>query len=669
MSRLNFQLENVAKNSRARAGRFKTLHNEVLTPLFMPVGTHASVRGQRFDCLLESGSQILLANTYHLLLRPGPKVFEKLGGIHGFMKWPKSVLTDSGGFQIFAMPNDRQMSEEGARFLSYVDGKHVHLTPELSISMQRSIGSDIMMVLDQCVPSTVPHKEAEHAMELSNRWALRSLAAREDSPQSMFGIVQGACYQDLRVRSAGFLSQHPFDGYALGGLAVGESKNEREDTVEFAAELLPQNTPRYLMGVGTPIDLLEAVHRGIDMFDCIIPTAHAEQGCAYTWQGKVLLRRGVYKELDAPIDSNCSCSTCRTYSRAYLHHLTKTEEPMGRQLIAAHNIHFYHDLMRTMREAILNNTFEALYKNARQLLAANDADFPVKLAKPKKIKATTLGEYTLENNTNGFTSIKHVDSGEVMHSVIPPEEEAQKLYVDQSRLEERLKEPGEVVIWDIGMGAAANAIAAIRKYEELADKGIALASLRIISFERDLDSLRLANMHLDKFLYLRHGAPNGILLQGEWRSKKHNLSWKLLEGDFFKHFQTAAAPNLLYFDPFSSKTNRDFWCVETLEKIFSRIGANAGEIFTYSASTSVRAAFLAAGFYVAKGVPTGPKGETTIALTNGALAWRKDQLLGQEWLERWERSDARWPLQLNDNKEDKMLERIRQHPQFAGVLQ
>lgn len=667
MSRLNFQLENTAKNSRARAGRFRTLHNEVLTPLFMPVGTHATVRGQRFEALLDSGSQILLANTYHLLLRPGPKIFEKFGGIHGFMKWPRSVLTDSGGFQIFAMPNDRQMSEEGAKFLSYVDGKHILLTPELSIATQRAIGSDIMMVLDQCVPSTVSHKEAEHAMELSNRWALRSLAARQESPQSMFAIVQGACYQDLRERSAGFLARHPFDGFALGGLAVGESRAEREDTVEYAAELLPRATPRYLMGVGTPIDLLEAVHRGMDMFDCIIPTAHAEQGCAYTWRGKVLLRRGVYKEIDAPIDPACSCFTCQTYSRAYLHHLTKTEEPLGRQLIAAHNIHFYHDLMRTMRERILDNTFEGLYLSARQVLAATDAEFPVKLAKPKKIKATTLGEYALEHSSQGFTSIKHVDSGEVMHSVIPPEEEARKLYVEQSRLAELIQNPGEVVIWDVGMGAAANAMAAIRTFEDLAEQGKAQASLKIVSFERDLDSLRLANLHLDRFQYLRHGAPNGILNQGEWRSKKFPLSWKLYQGDFFAHFEEAQPPTILFFDPFSSKTNRNFWCVETLEKILTRIGKNPAEMFTYSSSTSVRASFLAAGFYVAKGIPTGPKGETTIALTHEAAPARREQLLGSEWLERWERSDARWPMLLDGQKNDQSLEAIRKHPQFLGT--
>ncbi|MGZ3742010.1 MAG: tRNA-guanine transglycosylase, partial [Bdellovibrionota bacterium] len=240
MSRLGFQLEKTATGSRARAARFRTLHNEVLTPLFMPVGTHATVRAQRLDTVLESGSQILLANTYHLLLRPGPEVFEKFKGIHNFMKWPKSVLTDSGGFQIFAMPNDREMREEGARFLSYVDGKHILLTPEKSIDTQKSIGSDIMMVLDQCVPSTVEKAEARAAMELSNRWALRSLSARGDSPQSIFAIVQGACYQKLRRESASFLTQHPFDGFALGGLAVGEPKQQRDDTVEFAAALLPE---------------------------------------------------------------------------------------------------------------------------------------------------------------------------------------------------------------------------------------------------------------------------------------------------------------------------------------------------------------------------------------------------------------------------------------------
>ena len=668
MSRLNFQLEKVASGSRARAGRFRTLHNEVLTPLFMPVGTHATVRGQRFEELLETGSQILLTNTYHLLLRPGPDVFRKFGGIHNFTKWPRSFLTDSGGFQIFAMPNDRHMSEEGAKFLSYVDGKHILLTPEKSIDTQKAIGSDIMMVLDQCVPSTVDVPTARAAMELSNRWALRSLAERKESPQSMFAIVQGACYPELRRESADFLTQHPFDGFALGGLAVGESKQEREDTTEFAAALLPKHLPRYLMGVGTPIDLLEAVHRGMDMFDCIIPTAHAEQGVAYTWGGKILLRRGVYRDQESAIDSACACKVCKTYSRAYLHQLIKTQEPLGRTLVGLHNIHFYHELMRTMREKILNDTFEPFYRATREKLAASDEEFPVKKPTVRPKTPTELGDFEVHHNTGGFYNIRQKSSGEIMHSVIPPEEEARRLYVDQSRFLERAAKEEELVIWDVGMGAAANVMTAIKAYEEAAAKGQVKARLNIVSFENDLNSLKLAAMHVDKFPYLKHGAHNAILRQGRWESKKYPISWTLLE-DFFEHMEDAPPPSLIFFDPFSSKTNYDFWCLETLQDIKEKADQqpNGTELLTYSASTAVRSTLLAAGFHVAKGAPTGPKGETTIACTLPALAWRKTDLLGREWLDRWERSDARWPLMLSETKDDEALEHVRQHPQFEGI--
>lgn len=660
-SRLNFQLEKVAKGSRARAARFRTLHNEVLTPLFMPVGTHATVRGQRFESLLESGSQILLANTYHLLLRPGPEIFQKFGGIHGLTKWSKSFLTDSGGFQIFAMPQDRKMSEEGAKFLSYVDGQHILLTPEKSIATQKAIGSDIMMVLDQCVPSTVSEKEARAAMELSNRWALRSLAARGDSPQSMFAIVQGACYENLRQESAAFLSQHPFDGIALGGLAVGESKQEREDTVEFAAQLLPADRPRYLMGVGTPIDLLEAVHRGMDMFDCIIPTAHGEQGVAYTWGAKLLLRRGVYKDSPEPIDANCSCFACRNYSRAYLHHLIKTVEPLGRQMVGLHNIHFYHELMRRMRAEILQDTFVDFYRSAREKLAAGDESFPSNPPKVKPLPQMQLGEYEVFEQT-GFASIRHRSSGEIMHSVNPPIEEANALYIQQSYFAQRVKEEEEVVIWDVGLGAAANAMAAIHAYEDLAAKGLARAKLKIVSFENDLDSLRLAMLHLNKFTYLRHGGPHSLLAKGSYVSKKFPIEWELA-GEFFASVAKSQAPTLIFFDPFSSKTNNEFWHLENLESIFARAEENSAgtELFTYSSSTAVRSTLLAAGFFVSQGAPTGPKGSTTIASTRPALSWRAPQLLGKDWLDRWERSDAQKPLTL---REGCFLERIRSHPQF-----
>ena len=296
MTRLHFQLEATAPGSRARAARFHTAHNEVLTPTFMPVGTHASVRGQRREDLLESGAQVLLANTYHLLLRPGPEMFEKLGGIHGFMNWPRSVLTDSGGFQIFSLPESRQMREDGAEFKSYVDNSIVCLSPERSIAMQKSIGSDIMMVLDQCVPSTVDRDTARRAMELTHRWAQRSLDARGDSPQALFGIVQGACYSDLRTLSARAITQMPFDGFAIGGLAVGESVEERQDCTATVTDCLPQDRPRYLMGVGTTRDLLEAVLVA-RLFDDYCPRP-GHPGSGFHEHGRRDLRRAAYHGMD-----------------------------------------------------------------------------------------------------------------------------------------------------------------------------------------------------------------------------------------------------------------------------------------------------------------------------------------------------------------------------------
>ncbi|MGZ3652236.1 MAG: tRNA-guanine transglycosylase, partial [Bdellovibrionota bacterium] len=513
--------------------------------------------------------------------------------------------------------------------------------------------------------------EARAAMELSNRWALRSLSARGDSPQSIFAIVQGACYQKLRRESASFLTQHPFDGFALGGLAVGEPKQQRDDTVEFAAALLPEHLPRYLMGVGTPIDLLEAVHRGMDMFDCIIPTAHAEQGVAYTWKGKVVLRRGAYKESMEPIDANCKCIACTQFSRAYLYHLIKTQEPLGRTLIGAHNIQFYHDLMSTMRAHILADTFAAFYAATREKLAASDEEYPIQKPRIRQepTKPMELGDYEVLV-TEGISRIRHKSSGETMHPQITPEEEARELYVGQSQFTRRIQEQDSLVLWDVGMGAGANVMAAIHAYEKAAAEGLAKARLHIVSFEHDLDSLRLANQHLDRFMYLRHGAPTSILKTGEWRSKKHNIEWKLLEGNFLELLEEAPAPDIIFYDPYSTKTCRDFWCVETLQRIFEhsrdREGASATEIFTYSTSTAVRASLLAAGFFVAQGAATGPKVQTTVALTAGALPWRGETLLGKEWIERWERSGARWPLSLTGENQPDLLERVRLHPQFQA---
>ena len=520
MSRLNFKLEAEAPGSRARAATFMTLHGEVKTPIFMPVGTQATVKSQTVESLKQVGSNVLLANTYHLLLRPGPEVFKKFGGIHHFMKWDRPVLTDSGGFQIFSLPHSRRMNEEGALFQSYVDGKMVLLSPELSIETQKAIGSDIMMVLDQCIPSTAPHRQAVDAMELTHRWAKRSLKARGDSLQSMFAIVQGACYADLRKQSADALMNiqvdgHSFDGFAVGGLAVGETKQEREDFTEITASFLPKNLPRYLMGVGTPIDILEAVHRGIDMFDCIIPSQLAQRGVAFTSKGKFQLRRTVYKFAEEALDPACDCLTCKNYSKAYLHHLNKSDEVLGWHLLSLHNLSFYHQMMREIRESILAGRFLEYYRVKREQLVLTDDENPSysdNKPKPSRFeKYRRLGDFEVYLNESGHAEIRKTSTGEILKS---------PLIDDQ--LHERLK-VGEVLIDDSKMGAAHHAMSIIRKFEnaELENK------LTILSKETDLSALKLALKHPTLFSHIQHGAPHAILKAGEWISDCGKIHWKL----------------------------------------------------------------------------------------------------------------------------------------------
>lgn len=664
MSRLNFQLEAVATGSRARAATFRTLHNEVKTPIFMPVGTQATVRSQTRETLKQTGAQVLLANTYHLLLRPGAEVFERFGGIHNFMKWDRSVLTDSGGFQVFSLPHARKMTEEGASFKSYVDGTKILLSPERSIGMQKAIGSDIMMVLDQCIPSTAGRAEAEAAMQLTHRWAKRSLAARGDSPQSMFGIVQGACFEDLRKESASVLTQLPFDGFAIGGLAVGETKQEREHFCAFTADLLPKNLPRYLMGVGTPIDLLEAVHSGVDMFDCILPTALAQQGVTFSFKGRFDLRRSVYKFSDDALVPGCDCDTCTNYSRGYIHHLVKTKELLGWHLIGHHNLHFYHQLMSQMREAILNDTFLQYYREKREELVRDDQENPKKYAKPPRDRiggrARTLGKFELVQSAQGFWSVKDSTSGEIMHSVSEPADEARRLYVEQSQITERVAQK-DLVVWDVGLGAGTNALETIRACEI-----DGLKKMHLVSFEIDLDAFRLALKHHALFPSLWHAAPRGLLQNGNWKSEKHPIEWTLFEGDFMQKMKEAPKPDLIYFDPFSYKVDSPLWTRETFEKILAYIADHEAALFTYSASTAVRSALLAAGFVVARGVGTGPKGETTIALSpKAALSDRfQYELLDASWLERWERSGARIPASLSQEQAQEFEKKVRLHPQF-----
>jgi queuine tRNA-ribosyltransferase len=668
--RLGFQLEAQASGSRARAARFRTLHNEVLTPLFMPVGTQATVKAQLPETLEAAGSQILLANTYHLLLRPGPEVFRRVGGIHGLTSWPRSYLTDSGGFQIFSLPHSRSMSEAGAVFQSYLDGRTILLSPEVSIETQKAIGSDIMMVLDQCIPSTANEATARAALELTHRWALRSLAARGDSPQSMFAIVQGALFPELRRESAARLCEIDFDGYAIGGLAVGEGKERRDEMCEFTAPLLPAHKPRYLMGVGTPLDILEAVHRGVDMFDCIIPTQTAQRGGVFTSRGILQLRRGVYKFEEEKLDPECDCPCCARYSRAYLHHLTKTGETLGWQLLGAHNIYFYHRLMREMREAILQDRFTALYEEKREVLGLADLEKPTRLSKPKRRRLSRLGHYEVHMAREGFASIRHVESGEIMHARVSPMEEARVIYVEQAGFEERLRaETGEpLVIWDVGLGAAANAMAAIEAYEALAATG-PVRPLHLISFENDLDSLKLAMLHRDLFTYLRHGGPAGLLEKGAWQSKQHpGLSWQLIRGHFLETLTDAPAPpDLVFYDMFSSRTCGDLWSLSAFRRLFTACAGRAVELFTYTHSTASRSAMLAAGFWLAKGRSIGLKEETTIALTptaHGLLKTRARELLGAAWLSRWERSAAKYPADVAEDACPAFAEVIRGHAQF-----
>ncbi len=523
-TRLQFTLESESRGSRARAATFQTPHGAVETPIFMPVGTQATVKAQTVESLKTAGARLLLANTYHLLLRPGSEVFKKFGGIHRFMNWDGPVLTDSGGFQIFSLPHSRAMDESGARFRSYVDGKMYLLSPESSIAMQQTIGSDIMMVLDQCIPSTAAYDEAQAAMELTHRWALRALNARANSPAALFGIVQGGGHQELRIASAEFLRDLPFDGLAIGGLAVGESHAERYDLTERVTEHLPVHLPRYLMGVGTPIDILEAVHRGVDMFDCIIPTQLAQRGVAFTSQGKLQLRRSVHKFIDEPVDTACDCPCCRQYSRAYIHHLIKSGEPLGWHLLGMHNLAFYHRLMREMRERILAGDFTAYYQRKRLELLRSDEDNPIR--RPKKAKVShlaRLGDYELHRSAQGFYSIRQISSGEIMHSVTAPSEEANKLYVEQpalfARLMKRDDSLDELVIWDVGLGAAANAMAAIHCFESCYKEhgGNNLRPVRLLSFERNLDPLILATKHPGCLPHLRHGAPSKILAHGSWQ--------------------------------------------------------------------------------------------------------------------------------------------------------
>jgi queuine tRNA-ribosyltransferase len=356
MSRLSFRV--LATDGAARRGEIVTRHGTIQTPVFMPVGTLASVKSLTTDQLQQLGPEIILNNTYHLMLRPGIDLIEQLGGVHRFMNWDRAVLSDSGGFQVFSLASIRKVREEGVEFRSHIDGSAYFLSPETSIDIQQRMGVDIAMAFDECPAYGISHIDVEKSMELTHRWARRSLAALTGE-SALFGIVQGGIHHDLRKRSAEEIGSIDFDGVAIGGVSVGEPKEEMLDVMRFTAPLLPSDKPRYLMGVGTPEDLLDGVAAGIDMFDCVMPTRNARNGSLFTSLGKVAIKNARFANDQRPLDPNCACITCRTTSRAYLRHLYVTGEIAAMVYNTIHNVSFYLDLMRRIRQSIASNSLQA----------------------------------------------------------------------------------------------------------------------------------------------------------------------------------------------------------------------------------------------------------------------------------------------------------------------
>ena len=352
--------------SSARLGVIGTSHGEVKTPVFMPVGTQATVKTLSTDDLVSLGAEIILSNTYHLFLRPGHELIREFGGLHRFMNWNRPVLTDSGGVQVFSLAELRKITEEGVTFQSHIDGGARHfITPEVAIEIQEALGADIIMAFDECIPYPATRDYARESLERTVRWAGRCAEARKDTGQALFGIVQGGMYRDLRTMSAEALVDIGFDGYAIGGLSVGETKPVMYEMLEASVPALPEDKPRYLMGVGTPEDLLEGVERGIDMFDCVMPTRNGRNGSFFTSFGKVVIRNAQYERDALPIDPECGCYTCLNFSRAYLRHLFNAGEVLALRLGTIHNLFFYLNLMRSVRSSIEQGRFTEFKKEFR----------------------------------------------------------------------------------------------------------------------------------------------------------------------------------------------------------------------------------------------------------------------------------------------------------------
>jgi len=353
---MNFKLLNTDQN--ARRGEITFPRGDIETPVFMPVGTYGTVKAMTPEELRELGSEIILGNTFHLMLRPGMEIMKQQGGLHQFMNWPYPILTDSGGFQVFSLAERRKITEQGVHFKSPVNGDDVFLGPEEAIQVQHDLGSDIVMIFDECTPFPASEEQVRTSMELSLRWAERSKTAHGNNASALFGIVQGGMYPDLRQASVKGLLDIGFDGYAVGGLSVGEPREKMLEILAGITHQLPTDKPRYLMGVGTPEDIVEAVFRGVDMFDCVLPTRNARNGHLFTTTGSVRLRNAVNRDNLEPIDKECACYTCQNYTRAYLYHLDKTNEILGARLNTIHNLHYYLSLMQGLRAAISDQSMD-----------------------------------------------------------------------------------------------------------------------------------------------------------------------------------------------------------------------------------------------------------------------------------------------------------------------
>ena len=360
---MKFELLNT--NGKARLGRLRFDRGIVKTPAFMPVGTYGTVKAMTVEEVKGLGAEIILGNTFHLSITPSTDVIVAHGDLHDFMNWSGPILTDSGGFQVFSLGKMRKINEEGVSFRSPKDGSSIFMGPEESMQIQKKLGSDIVMIFDDCTPYPAEKSEVDQSMQLSLRWAKRSLMEHQrlKNKNALFGIIQGGMHKDLRLQSAESLIEMNFDGYAIGGLSVGEPKEEMMNVLDFLPQQMPTDKPRYLMGVGTPLDLVEGVAMGVDMFDCVMPSRNARNGYLFTSEGVVKIRNAKYKIDTGPLDPNCSCNTCKNYSRSYLHHLQKTNEILGSRLNTFHNLFYYQDLMRSIREALGSNTFDVFREN------------------------------------------------------------------------------------------------------------------------------------------------------------------------------------------------------------------------------------------------------------------------------------------------------------------